>query len=377
VSRPLPAGVSPGSVQVSIDAGPAQVLPVPIWTTPADLAMPVQGGALVPAALLPAGVRTVTIQVLDSQGRPLGSPATSQVHVVTFTEQVTVPTLVVGQPAAVTFSGTAPAGMAYDSCTFSFFERAQIGGGGVCNRGDTSFTQVVPWTPQTAGSGKVDFSVRTVQGVDSAVKTIPLTIYAGRTATISAASSAAYGTRLVATVTVRDLRILSSPQVAVPGAAVTLQRKVAGSSTWLNVGSGLTGSTGQALVPFVNAASGRLRAVVASSVPAKTVVTAERTVTSVSTVSWSSLPTTTRSGAVLYASVTARPYERGAAVLVQARFRGASTWFTLGSTTVSSTGAARPGFRLFSRGTWDVRVMRVATVQRAAGYSTARPVLVR
>jgi hypothetical protein len=44
---------------------------------------------------------------------------------------------------------------------------------------------------------------------------------------------------------------------------------------------------------------------------------------------------------------------------------------------VSSTGAARPGFRLFSRGTWDVRVMRVATAQRAAGYSTARSVLVR
>lgn len=377
VNQPLPDGITPGSVQVSVDGGPAQTLTVPYWDTLTDRNTPIKGHVMVPPTLLPAGFRTVTSQVLDSLGRPLGSPVTSQVHLVTFTEQVTLPTFIVGQRSVVTFRGTAPAGLTYDSCTFSLFERVQVGGGGVCNSGDTSFQQPVPWSPQTAGPGKIELSVRTVQGVDSGLRTIPLTVYADRTAAFSAASSSAYGTRLVATVTVRDMKNLFSPVVAVSGAPVTLQRKVAGSSTWLNVGSGKTGSTGQALVPFTNTATGRLRAVVASSVPAKSVVTSERAVTSVSTVSWSSLPTTSRSGALLYASVTARPYESGASVRVQARFLGASSWFTLGSATVSSTGAARPGFRLKTRGTWEVRVMRVATTQRAAGYSTSRRVAVR
>ena len=151
----------------------------------------------------------------------------------------------------------------------------------------------------------------------------------------------------------------------------------AGTSTWVNVGSGRTSSAGRALIPFTNTANGRLRAVVASSVPGRSVVTSERTVTSVSTVAWSSLPTSTRLGARAYASVKARPYQRGALVRVQARRPGASSWKTFGSTSVSSNGAARAGFRLYARGTWQVRVVRVATTLRATGYSTVRRVRVR
>ena len=375
VSQPLPDGVTPGSFQVSVDGGPAQILPVQSWPTRADISVPIQSQTELPAASLSAGARTVTVQVLDSQGRPLGSPATGQVRVVTFTEQASVTTLVVGQPSTITFRGTAPAGMSYDSCTFMLFERAPIGGGGLCSRGDTSYTRSIPWSPQTAGPGKVEFSVRTVQGVDSALRTVPVTVYAARTATLSATSFSAYGTKPVATITVRDMTNLSSPLVAANGAAVTVQRKMAGTSIWLNVGSGRTDATGRALVPFTNTASGRLRAVVASSVPAKSVITAERAVTSVSTVSWSSLPTSTRSGALAYASVVARPYEGGASVRVQARFSGGS-WLTLGSASMSSTGAARPGFRLYTRGTWEVRVMRVGTTLRASGYSSVRRVSV-
>jgi hypothetical protein len=44
---------------------------------------------------------------------------------------------------------------------------------------------------------------------------------------------------------------------------------------------------------------------------------------------------------------------------------------------VSSIGAARAGFRLYARRTWEVRVVRVATTLRATGYSTVRRVAVR
>ena len=74
------------------------------------------------------------------------------------------------------------------------------------------------------------------------------------------------------------------------------------------------------------------------------------------------------SGARAYASVKARPYQRGALVRVQARRPGASSWKTFGSRSVSSNGAARAGFRLYARGTWQVRVVRVATTLRATGY---------
>ena len=376
VNRPLPTGVTPGNIRVSVDGGPAQVLTVPFWNTLTDTAQPVTGAVQVPASALPTGTRRVTSQVLDTLGRPLGTPATAQVRVITFTEQASVTTLVVGTPSVATFRGTAPAGMSYDSCTFMLFERGPIGGGGLCSPGSTSYTRSIPWTPQTAGSGKVEFSVRTVQGVDSALRTVPVTVYAKRTATLSAVSPSAYGTKPLATVTVRDMRNLSSPLVAAIGASVVVQRKMAGTSTWIGVGSGRTDATGRALVLFNNTASGRLRAVVASSVPTSSVISAERAVTSVSTVSWSSLPTSTRSGVLAYASVVARPYESGASVRVQARLAGGS-WLTLGSAAMSSTGAARPGFRLYTRGTWEVRVMRVGTTLRAVGYTSVLRVSVR
>lgn len=382
VMRPLPEGAVPGTIQVSVDGGPAQILPVPFWnnissTSPAALENPIQGSAQLPAAALPAGVRTVTTQVLDRDGKPLGAPATGQVRVVTLTEQASVPTMVVGQTSTVTFRGTAPAGMTYDSCTAFLRERGfQVADGNLCSSGDTSYARSLAWTPQTAGPGEVEFSVRTLQGVDSPARRIPVTVYAQRSASLDAVSSA-YGTRPAATVTVRDLTHLSSPTVAASGASVILQRKAAGTSTWVSVGSGRTSSAGRAVVPFTNTASGRLRAVVGSSVPGATVVTSERAVTSVSTVSWSKLPTSTRARVPVYASVMARPYQLGALVRVQARRSGASSWKTLGSRSVSSTGAARVGFRLNTRGTWQVRVVRVATTLRASGYSTVRRVAVR
>ena len=174
----------------------------------------------------------------------------------------------------------------------------------------------------------------------------------------------------------RDLKTFTGSPVAAPAVAVTLQRKVAGTTTWVSLATTKTDPGGKALIPFMNTASGRLRAVVASTVPGATVVTAERALTSAGTVAWSWLPTSTRSGALSYASVYAKPYEKGATLRVQAR-RLAGTWATVGSTaTASTSGFAKVGFRLYSRGTWEVRVVRVGTATHAAGYSTTRRITV-
>ena len=92
---------------------------------------------------------------------------------------------------------------------------------------------------------------------------------------------------------------------------------------------------------------------------------------------WSSLPSTVRSGAVLTAAVYAKPYEKGATVRVQARALGTTSWTTFTPAAVSSTGYAKPTARLYTRGAWEVRVLRVATTQRATGYSPIRRVSVR
>ena len=43
-----------------------------------------------------------------------------------------------------------------------------------------------------------------------------------------------------------------------------------------------------------------------------------------------------------------------------------------GSATVATNGYARAGFRLYSRGTWEVRVVRLATTGHTTGYSSTR-----
>jgi hypothetical protein len=162
---------------------------------------------------------------------------------------------------------------------------------------------------------------------------------------------------------------------AAPGVAVSLQRKAAGTTTWMTIASGTTNTHGNVALSFTNGMNGRLRAVVASTVPGRTLATAERSVTSVSTVSWSSLPSWVRSGYAAYAAVYAKPYEKSASVRVQARRLG-GTWATVGSAYVSTSSYAKVGFRLCSRGTWEVRVARLATSGHAVGYSTTRRVTV-
>ena len=130
------------------------------------------------------------------------------------------------------------------------------------------------------------------------------------------------------------------------------------------------------MLSFANTANGRLRAVLGSTVPGRTVYTSERSVQSIATVTWSAYPAAApRSGTTLYAAVYAKPYEAGAKVQVQARYRGGA-WLTLSTAIAATNDYARPAFRLSTRGPWDVRVVRLATPYRVAGYSTARRVTV-
>jgi hypothetical protein len=212
--------------------------------------------------------------------------------------------------------------------------------------------------------------------VPGPLRDFPVTVYANRTATFTSPAKANYNTAQTATVTVKDEKKLGTSSGAGAGIKVTLQRKKAGTTSWVTVGSGTTGTTGVAAVKYTNSATGRLRAVVAGAVPGTTVTTGERAVTSVATVTWSSLATSVRSGSTLTAAVYAKPYEKGATVRFQARKYGSTSWTTFGSGTVATSGYAKASGRLYSRGTWEIRIQRVGTTTQAAGYSSIRRVKV-
>lgn len=376
VRYPWASGGSPASISVRVDGGESLVLQTPFH---GDSWGPWVATVSVPAEKLPAGTRTLTTQVLDIYGAPISSPRSVQLPVLTFTETVTFSPLVVGQQVPVTVKGTAPGGLTYSSCDFAFYDPAganNTAGGIVCWY-QKSFTTTTTPTPRVAGAGRFELQPETTTGLKPPLRTIPVTIYAARSATLSAPTSAAYGTRLSATVTVTDRNDVAKPVTAAAGVLVTLQRKTAGTTTWASVASVRTDAYGKAVVPFTNIANARLRAVVPNTVPGKYVVTAERAITSRSTVAWSSLPTSVTSGATVYAAVYAKPYESGAVARVQARRLGTSTWTTFASAAVTSTGYVRPSARLYTRGTWEVRVQRVATTRQAAGYSTVKRLSVR
>lgn len=370
------SGWSPSSVEVAVDGRTPVVMPA-TFDGPQD--GPWHATVKVPAEQLPVGTRTLSARVLDQVGQPIGSVGALTVPVLAFSEALTVAPLVVGQQVPVTVKGTAPGGLTYSSCDFAFYDALGLNNTvarTVCANGQTSFATTTAVTPRVAGLARFELRPKTTTGL-STLRAFPVTVYAARSATVTAPTSSSYGSRLSATVRVMDRSDVTKAAVGKPGVAVTLQRKAAGSTTWVSLATVKTDAYGKAVIPFTNTANGRLRAVATSSVPGRTIVTGERSVTSVSTVSWSSLPTSAYSGSLVYAKVYAKPYEKGAYVRVQARLKGTSTWRTLGTASVSSTGYAKPAMRLYTRGTWEVRVFRVATTLRTTGYSTVRYVSVR
>lgn len=365
----------PGAVRLTVDGSTTLLPDYYDWYLPTKFFEPSQRVINVPTAGQPLGPTPIAVQVLDVDGAPIGS-ATTSIDIVDFHDTVTIPTLVVGKAATLRLSATAPAGTTFLQCAFTLTTAAgAFQDYNMCpGPNATTVNGTSTFYPSVAGAGTVREEILMNHDVVGPQRDFPVTVYANRTTTLTAPSRAGYNTVQTATVTVRDEKTRGVISSAGSGVAVTVQRKKAGTTTWTTIGTGSTGSTGVAAVKFTNNASGRLRALVKGAVPGATVTTAERSVTSVATVSWSYLPTTVRSGATVTGSVYAKPYEKGATVRFQARKYGATTWTTFGSGIVGASGYAKASGRLYTRGTWEVRIQRVGTTAQATGYSTIRPI---
>lgn len=376
VNRPLPDGITYSNFSVSIDGGPAQTVPAQSWQVPAGTLNPVTGFLRLHPALAP-GDHTVTVQVLDTHGNPIGSPSTGTVTRVEFTDTAAItPPLVVGRPGSVEFTGTAPLGLTYQTCSYMLVDPELSVAGNACESGQSTYSKPVNWTPLAAGPGHVDTWVRTEQGAFSPVQTIPLTIYAARSVLLTAPSVSAYGSHQTATVTVRDLHRVGGIPLAAANVAVRVQRQAAGTTDWSDLATALTDTTGRAFIAFDNTVNGQLRALVTSTVPGENVVSATQPVSTAATVSWISLPKWSRSGALIRARVLTLPYQSGAAIRVQARHRG-SRWKPVGSALVTASGYTKATFRLARRTTWQIRILRTRTSNTTAAYSSIRRISIR
>ena len=189
-ARTYALGYSPWTVKVSIDGG----APATLRSSPAGDDLYSSTLVTIPAAQLPLGTHTVTATVLDYDGNPVGAPAVTKVPVVTFTETISHPPLVVGDQPAVTIKGTAPAGLTYSSCDFKFIEAAGTNpytDGTVCWY-QRSFTYAVHPIVRVAGPARFELTPQTTTGL-SMTRTFPVTVYAARAATLTAPTSCAYG----------------------------------------------------------------------------------------------------------------------------------------------------------------------------------------
>jgi len=368
---------APGALRLTVGGATTTVLGSRYdWYVPSAFAQPSERTIEVPTTGLPLGPTPVAVQVLDVDGKPIGS-ATTSIDVVDFHDTVSIPTLVVGKAAKLHLSASAPPGTTFLQCAFTLTTltapAAAEQGYNLCPGGqDTSVNGTSTFYPGQAGPGTVRAEILMNNDVVGPLREFPVTVYANRTATLTAPSRANYNTVQTATVTVRDEKKRGVVSSAGPGVAVTVQRKKAGATSWTTIGTASTGSTGVAVLKYTNTASGRLRALIQGAVPASTVTTAERSVTSVAAVAWSFLPTTVRSGATVTGSVYTKPYEKGATIRFQARKYGATAWTSFGTGTVGTSGYAKASGRLYSRGTWEVRIQRVGTTIQATGYSSIR-----
>ncbi|MGO4598742.1 hypothetical protein [Terrabacter sp. 2RAF25] len=367
----------PGTVRLTV-GGTEHILPAGTadWFVPYDGAEPSSRSLDFPTAGLPVGPASVEVEVLDTKGVTMGS-ASAVVDIVDFKDVVTVPTLVVGRSASVRLQATAPSGTSLLQC-FVYLQ-APLDQDYMYNlcRGPraTTVDRAAVFVPQNAGTGLLHTEIMANDGVVGPQRDLPVTVYANRTTALSAPAQAAWGILQTATVSVRDEKRVGVVSAA-PGVAVTLQRKNAGTTTWTTIGTATTAANGVAVIRYTNASSGRLRAVVKGTAPGSTVTSPERATTSVAVVSLSSLPTSARAGALVTGAVYAKPYERGATVRFQARRLGTSAWTTYGSGAVASSGYAKAAGRLWSKGTWEVRIQRVASATQAAGYSPVRRVTI-
>ena len=202
------------------------------WYVPQDTTKPSTRAIAVSTAGLPLGRVDVKAEVLDVGGNSVGSASTS-IDVIDFRESVTMPTLVVGRSASVRLRATAPSGTALLQCFVSLqYPLTQDFTTNLCpGPRATAVDRNAVFVPQNAGTGVLRAELMAHDGVIGQQRDIRVTVYANRTATLTASARASWGTVQTATVTVLDERRVGLRSPAT-GLTVTLQRKNAGGSTW-------------------------------------------------------------------------------------------------------------------------------------------------
>jgi len=338
----------PGTVRLTV-GGVEHVVPADTsdWSVPAGPNQPASRPLPVPTKGLPVGRTVVDVEVRDVNGAVLGTASTS-FEIVDFKETVSIPRFVVGTSSSVRLRATAPTGTTLLQCHVGLLPPLLSSPfWNLCpGPNATSVDALRLIVPSNAGTGLLELDILGHDGVLGPQRNFPVTVYAKRTASLAAPGRATWGTTQTAKVTVLDEKTIGVRSAA--------------------------GSAGTAAIRYSHKATGRLRALVKGAVPGTTVRTPERSTTSVARVSWSSLPTSARAGSLVTAAVYARPYEQGAVVRFQARKVGTWTWRTYATGGVASTSYAKTSARLWSKGTWEVRIQRVGTTLQATGYSTVR-----
>ncbi|GAA1529294.1 hypothetical protein [Kribbella lupini] len=377
VQGPLLSGSRPATVKLTVNGAERQVVVTPGWSTNnwqqptarQSVSVSMQG------AELPIGTHQTEFTLYDQAGRMIGEPAKQSVVVSDFSGKAVAPTLVVGRKSTVTLSADGPVGYPLTTCYVELTAPKPMDTvpmGQLCASGTLRAT--APVTPKASGASYLSLSLDTGVGYYKVISQ-PVQVYAARRAVVSAPATP-YGARGTAKVTVQDNHTTGAWTAAPAGVTVTLQRQVVGSTAWATVGSVKTVAGGIASIPFTSGVNGSFRAVLASSVPAETVVSPSIAAVSYATVVWRSVPTSATRGKAVTYQVAASPYDAGAVAHLQVRKPGSTTWTIVRSVAVPTSTVTSLGYAFPTAGSWGVRVLRAATTQHAAGLSGAATVKV-
>lgn len=380
VQGPLLSGSKPSTVALTVDGAAREVAVTPAWsplnwqepTAKQQLNFSMQGSELT------VGTHQVELRLFDTTGRLIGKPSTRTVLVSDFKAKATAPVLVVGRRSTVTLSADGPTGHPLQLCDIELAAPQPINNapiGRFCTTPAQTLRTTAPVTPKASGVSRFGFSLESAGGYRKLI-TQQTTVYAARRATVTA-PAVRYGQRGTAKVTVQDNRTLGTWSAAPAGVNVTLQRQVVGSTAWATVGSVKTVAGGTASIPFTSVINGRFRAVLASSVPAETVITPTIAAVSVASVVWRSAPTTATRGRTVTYSVAAAPYDAGAVAYLQVRRPGSTVWTTVRTVAIPTSTVTNLTYAFPTVGTWSVRVLRGTTKQHAGGFSTVAAVKVQ
>jgi spore germination protein YaaH len=187
--------------------------------------------------------------------------------------------------------------------------------------------------------------------------------------TVSAPSVITYGAK--ATV---SGKLTTTSGAAVASQRVVLQWRAAGATTWQNVASGTTSSTGAVSLGYAPKSNGSFRLYAPSSWSYLAATSSAVTTLVRWRVSASFYDATVTRGTTVWLRGSVAPIRSGTAVQRQRYVNG--SWTTVASTTVRSDGTYSFSFTWFTPGTYTYRVRVPGTTLNALGYSPVRTLYV-